>query len=107
MLFRRRNLRAVQAGEDVARILMLFLRWISIFTVCVMAIGLTLNFSLVQIATQFLPAIGLLLAVNAMFTGMYRFFRSLRVAYKAEDEARNRNVRPLVHGRTSLSDTSP
>ena len=86
MFFRRRHLWAAGAGEDVARILMLLLRWISIFAGCVMAIGLLFNFSITMITRQFLPEIGLLLALNAMFSGMYLFARNWRRACEREAE---------------------
>ncbi len=97
MFFRRRAPEAVRLGETVAWLLMVSLRCLSVAVICIMIVGLLLNFSSHLFMTQFLPSIILLIALNLGFAGMHGFFRSLRLAYEAEADERLRNVRPLVH----------
>ena len=97
MFFRRRTPDAVRLGESVAWLLMVSLCWISVVAVCIMIVGLLLNFSLHLFKTQFLPSIFWLVVLNLGFVGMHGFFRSLRIAYETEADERMRNVRPLIH----------
>lgn len=60
------------------------LRYISIVVLVVLLAGIALNFSGKLLIAQVLPSLAILIAINALFEGMYRFFRGLRITGEKE-----------------------
>jgi hypothetical protein len=97
MFIRRGGLERAQAGETFARYFMIALRWFSIVALCLLFIGLIVNFGWQYFQAQFLPCILFLLGINLGVELLHWLFRSIRVAYEAEADERMRNFKPLIH----------